>query len=167
MSDWWLCKAGVRLFAQVDRRWPDRDHASDGSVGDTSHQARPSDHNPDPDTGVVRAIDIDADLGTPQASQRLANQLVACAGKGRARGRVAYVIHRGRIASATSGWKWRPYDGTDPHDRHIHVSFTPAGDHDGHRFRLSVFTEPGRIKRLIKRLRRRIRRARRRLRRIT
>lgn len=172
-ADPWLCAAGTRLRTQIGRRWPDRDTASDGWIGDDAHADRPSDHNPAPGSGVVRAIDIDADLhGGPHAMQRLCNQLVACAADGKDRNRLSYVIYNGRIASGTYNttyWKWRAYDG-DPHTHHAHVSFTTSGDLDGHRFPLPVFTEPGRLSRLITRLTRRIdrlrlrrRRARRRL----
>jgi hypothetical protein len=42
---------------------------------------------------------------------------------------VAYVIWNRRIASAKSKppWSWRPYDGEDPHENHVHVSFNRTG----------------------------------------
>lgn len=57
---WRLSKGLERLRAQVNDKWPNRRKDSDGSVGDTSHAARPSDHNPD-SRGVVHAIDITHD----------------------------------------------------------------------------------------------------------
>ena len=148
---WWLSKSGVVLMAQVNRRWPDRDHASDGTIGDAAHMQRQSDHDPDYSStppGVVRAIDIDSDLGGPHAAQRLANQLIACARLGEDAGRLSYVIFDGHIASGTyptTYWKWRPYTGSDPHTNHIHVSFTSAGDQSGTEFPLPIFSE--RVKR--------------------
>jgi len=53
-----LCKGGVKLRDQVNRRWPRRDKASDGWIGDRAHSERISDHNPNK-AGVVHAIDID------------------------------------------------------------------------------------------------------------
>lgn len=57
-----LSKAAIQLREQFDDTYPDRDRRSDGWIGDTRHASRPSDHNPDPKTGVVRAIDIDRDV---------------------------------------------------------------------------------------------------------
>lgn len=168
MTDsWWVSAAAAQLRAQVDKRWPHRDHGADGTIGDAAHSSRESDHNPCWDCtgahhGVVRALDIDADLGGKHAAQRLANQLVGCAHDGKDRGRLSYVICNGRIASGTYPadlWEWRPYDGTDPHTSHIHVSFTEAGDLDDHPFPLAIFDEPERrrLTRLWHRLTRRIR----------
>ena len=119
-----LCKPGVRLRDWVDDNWPNRDRASDGWIGDVAHQARPSDHNPDA-LGIVRAIDIDADLkpGTKDRSEahRLVDTLRAQARQGTRP--IAYIIWAGKIASPRSLWRWRPYTGTNPHMHHIHVSF--------------------------------------------
>jgi hypothetical protein len=57
-----LCKAGQQLRLQFDDTYEDRDRRSDGWIGDLRHTSRPSDHNPDPKTGVVRAIDVDKDV---------------------------------------------------------------------------------------------------------
>lgn len=138
---WWLSEAGQRLRKQVDAKYPKRDKRSDGSIGDASHQARKSDHNPDRTSrpaGVVRAIDIDADLDPKD--RRGAWQLAEALRKAAASGdkRIRYVIYDGRITSGTypwSRWKWRVQKG-DPHRHHIHVSFTKAGDHDGKPFRI-------------------------------
>jgi hypothetical protein len=46
------------LFAEFDKIAPSRDHASDGSIGDTAHQQEVSDHNPD-ETGSVPIHDAD------------------------------------------------------------------------------------------------------------
>lgn len=116
MADYYLAASLVALRAEVDRRWPNRDKGSDGWIGDTSHQARKSDHNPDYDSGgVVRAIDVDKDGIT------VAELLAAVVRDPR----VAYVIWNRRIASATDDgmpWDWEPYNGTNPHDKHIHIS---------------------------------------------
>lgn len=136
-----LCAAGVTLRNQINRKWPRRDKKSDGWIGDTRHSATKSDHNPDRKAGgVVRAIDIDADLkikaGDHALAEELAEQLRIAAKLGEHR--ISYIIFQGRIASAKSDWKWRIYTGTSPHNHHIHCSFTPAGDDDGSRFRLPI-----------------------------
>ena len=157
MSDYWLCDAGDRLFSQVNRRWPKRGHASDGWIGDASHQAAVSDHNPcwtctGERYGVVRAIDIDASLTAPDAynytndSWDLANQLRNAMVKGD--DRISYVIawdptrKQDYIASLNPAYqplgRWREYTG-DSHINHIHVSFTPLGDFRGVKFDLPIF----------------------------
>jgi len=114
--EWHLAASLIALGNEVNAKWPNRDDASDGAIGDASHQARPSDHNPDYDAGgVVRAIDIDKDGITVQA---LLNAVLRDP-------RVAYVIWDHRIASATEDgtpWNWEPYNGTNPHTGHVHIS---------------------------------------------
>lgn len=114
--EWHLADSLIALGNEVNAKWPNRDDASDGALGDASHQARASDHNPDYSAGgVVRAIDIDKDGITVQA---LLNAVVRDP-------RVAYVIWDRRIASATEDgtpWNWEPYNGTNPHTGHVHIS---------------------------------------------
>jgi hypothetical protein len=132
-----LCKAGQQLRLQVDDSFPDRDRTSDGWIGDTRHQARPSDHNPDAE-GIVRAIDIDRDLSgkaKPDLMPDLADQIRHAAKSDK---RVAYIIFEGKIASAKSLWHWRAYKGINPHRHHCHVSFTKAGDTDGSFFNIPM-----------------------------
>jgi hypothetical protein len=127
-----LCKAGQQLREQFDDTFPDRDRRSDGWIGDLRHSARPSDHNPDPATGVVRAIDVDRDVhksGKPDLMPDIADQLRIAAKKGEKR--ISYIIFAGRIASPRMGWRWRKYSGSNPHNAHCHVSFTKQGDTDG------------------------------------
>ena len=133
-----LCKAGQQLRLQVDDSFPDRDRTSDGWIGDTRHQARPSDHNPDAE-GIVRAIDIDRDLSNkakPDLMPDLADQIRLCAKAGDKR--ISYVIFDGRIASFKKAWAWRPYDGINKHNHHCHVSFTKQGDTDSSFFNIPM-----------------------------
>lgn len=126
-----LCKAGRQLREQIDDWFPDRDRSSDGWLASSLHAQRSpvSDHNPDPSSGVVRAIDIDADLSKQKGlSVYLADQIRLA---GKRDKRLAYVIHRGWIASQKSKWEFKEYKGINSHDHHIHVSFTKAGDDDG------------------------------------
>jgi hypothetical protein len=160
MADPWLCDAGTTLRNQINRRWPNRDTASDGWIGDAAHCPGTSDHCPDPATGVVRAIDVDRDLarGDRTAMERLVGQLRRYCKDRKDHGRVAYIIFDGAIASRTHGWTWRPYNGANPHDKHCHVSFTEGGDHRGGMFGLPIFTAPHRqrLTKLIDRLNDRI-----------
>ena len=126
-----LCAAGVQLRDQIDTWYPDRRSTSDGWIGDARHSATKSDHNPDK-FGVVRAIDIDSRLdSSEQISIYLADQIRVCAKTDK---RISYVIHNGFIASRVFGFKWRRYRGINPHKKHIHISFTKAGDKDGKEF---------------------------------
>jgi hypothetical protein len=134
-----LCKAGQQLREQFDDTFPDRDRRSDGWIGDLRHSARPSDHNPDKTSGVVRAIDVDRDVhksGKPDLMPDIADQLRIAAKKGEKR--ISYIIFAGRIASPRMGWRWRKYSGSNPHNAHCHVSFTKAGDTDGSFFNIPL-----------------------------
>jgi len=135
---WKLSKAAARLREQVDDAFPDRDRTSDGALGDARHAARPSDHNPDPASGWVRAIDLDADLRSHKSEAfDLADQLRLLA---RSDKRISYIIFNGKIASYKRNFKWRKYTGINPHKTHIHVSFTSKGDLDDAMFRIPILT---------------------------
>ncbi len=114
-AGWYLAPSLIALIAECDERWPNRDHASDGSIGNAEHAARTSDHNPDRSAGgIVRAVDVDVD-GIDV--QELLDATVRD-------DRAWYVIYNRRIASATDDgtpWDWEPYDG-DPHTGHVHIS---------------------------------------------
>jgi hypothetical protein len=133
-----LCKAGQQLREQFDDSFPDRDRTSDGWIGDTRHASRPSDHNPDPSSGIVRAIDLDRDVSgkaKPDLMPDIADQLRRLAKTDK---RIAYIIFNGRIASPRLGWRWRKYTGSNPHNHHCHVSFTRKGDQDGSFFQVPL-----------------------------
>jgi hypothetical protein len=130
-----LSKAAEQLRSEINAKYPKRDKRSDGWIGDTAHNARKSDHNPDKQ-GWVRAIDIDADLvkGSSKESWLFAEQIKTIALKGDKR--ISYVIHQHRIASPKQNWTWRVYKGSNPHVSHIHISFTEAGDLNGKAFKI-------------------------------
>jgi hypothetical protein len=130
-----LCVAGIKLRDQVNKNYPARDKASDGWIGDTKHQKTKSDHNPD-SKGIVRALDIDADLGKGYDSLELAESLRNAAKNGDKR--ISYIIHKKKIASKVLGWKWRAYVGSNPHISHIHISFTELGDNDKKAFDINI-----------------------------
>jgi len=131
-----LCKAGQQLRTQIDDDYPDRDRKSDGWIADARHLAKGnSDHIPDAKLGIVRALDIDADLSAhKEEAYALVEKLRKCAKKGDKR--IKYIIYDGKIMSPILGWKRRPYKGPNPHRSHFHISFTTLGDKDGSYFKL-------------------------------
>lgn len=120
------------LRLQLNAIAPNRDKSSDGGVGDTSHAAGRSSHNPDRtgnpeyDDGdlddEIRARDFDVDLRVPGLTARMVvNHLV----KGAREGRfwwLRYIIYDGVIWTAGNGWESRTYTGSNPHDKHFHVN---------------------------------------------
>src|SRR5687768_4945347 len=111
MSEAYLAPSLARGRTSINTRWPGRDKASDGWIGDKAHQSRKSDHNPD-SSGVVRALDIDRDgLHVPTV---LAAMFLHPS--------VRYVIHNEKIYHADSKFKPRRYTGSNKHKGHIHAS---------------------------------------------
>lgn len=115
---WKLAPALTALISDVNDEWPLRSKVSDGTIGDASHSARKSEHNPnrepgdDVPDGYVTAADITTD-GVDKS--RLIAVLIADP-------RTWYVIHDRAIYSRTYGFARRSYTGSNPHTSHIHVS---------------------------------------------
>lgn len=110
---WYVAPALQQLLEEVNATYPGRDKTSDGAVGDVSHSARKSDHNPDyADGGVIRARDFDKD-GMD------AWRLVTLAINDH---RVQYVIHAGSFWDRKYGFQRRGYTGVNAHHGHVHVS---------------------------------------------
>ena len=132
--NWKLSKAAQQLREQIDDEYPERSRKSDGTIGDSRHSARKSDHNPDAN-GIVRALDITSDLGShPEEAHALVEKIRQCAKKGDKR--IKYIIFDGKIMSPILNWKRRKYTGPNPHRSHFHISFTTLGDKDGSWFNL-------------------------------
>ena len=122
MASWRVAKSLLTLRDQVDAEHPLRSKVSDGTVGDVSHAARVSDHNPGPD-GVVEAMDLTHDLAHGVDTWAMAETL-----RLNRDARIDYVISNGRIFSGQAGsqpWVWRKYTGSNSHAKHIHVSVDP------------------------------------------
>src|SRR5437773_2259538 len=116
---WREARALLRLLEQVNQKWPNRSKLSDGELGDTSHSARISDHNPNAE-GVVCALDVTNDPNHGLVSRQLAEELIHSQDN-----RIKYIISNREIASGPSGpspWKWRQYNGLNPHEHHMHIS---------------------------------------------
>lgn len=131
MVDFVVDKGLNVLLGQINRMAPNRSKASDGSVGDPDHQERDSDHNPEdsedadapgnPDNQVdARDFTHDpargADMADISENIRISRDR-----------RVKYVIFNRRIFSSyrvgtRAAWTWGPYSGSNPHDKHMHVS---------------------------------------------
>lgn len=109
---WHLAPALEQLRAEVNKKWPGRSKASDGTIGDASHSARTSDHNPN-SRGSVNAMDITVsgiDKGT----------LIAVAKKHPS---VRYIISDRKIMNRDIGnFRARTYTGSNPHTKHVHIS---------------------------------------------
>lgn len=135
---WKLAAAAATLRNQVNARYPKRDKASDGTIGDQAHRRRISDHNPDK-SGYVMALDLDEDFGPPGTSRVFADQLVDYM---RTSGdkRIKNIVYEGRVASGTYSahkWVWRNAPSLG-HDHHIHISFAEPAKHDGRPFPLPI-----------------------------
>lgn len=130
--DYFLAPAAVTLRDEVNAAFPKRDKASDGWIGDASHAARKSSHNPcwtcsGRAHGIVRGLDIDISPdGRPDADLA---KVVLQATIGDPR--VWYVIHDGKIYSRTFGWQPMVYTGSNPHREHVHVSLNGANGVSG------------------------------------
>lgn len=116
---WRLAKSLEKLRAQLNAAAPSRSKASDGSIGDAAHASRASDHNAwirDGKLGVVSAIDITHDPKNGVNGGEIAAAVLKDP-------RTKYVIWNRRIANPDiSSGAWRPYTGSNPHDKHVHIS---------------------------------------------
>ena len=118
------------LLHQINEHAPNRDKRSDGSIGDTNHRNRTSDHNPwildPPGPNVVSARDFThspatgCDIGEIFEAIRLSKDR-----------RVKYMIFDWQICSSYpahgyAAWEWRPYTGPNGHRTHGHMSVQPS-----------------------------------------
>ena len=110
---WRLAPSLIALEAEANRLAPRRSQASDGSIGDSAHRHRKSDHNPS--GGIVHAIDLTADPRGGFDAHAHGRAIAA-----RRDPRVAYLISNRQIWEPATGW--RRYDGENPHTKHLHVS---------------------------------------------
>lgn len=146
---WRVASSLDQLLSQLNTMFPNRSKDSDGSIGDTRHQAESSsDHNPwvqDGAEGVVTARDFTNDPAHGLSSEDLANALLASRDV-----RIKYIISNKKIASGTDqghiAWAWRPYTGSNAHNHHVHVSVKSAkalyDDDQPWDFKLSTVSTP-------------------------
>lgn len=130
----WMLTDGLgNLRSQVDERWPARDKASDGTIGDAAHQAEVSGHNRDDTAGSkpewagdtdsvaeVRAWDMDSDLNEPgTTAQMLVDHLRALPNFATV---IRYVIFNRTMYHERDGFAPTAYTGASAHTEHIHFS---------------------------------------------
>ena len=104
----------IKALQDATQRWPNRNRASDGIMGDPAHRARKSDHN----TGD--AFDLTHDPANGVDCGKLSRDVTADA-------RAKYVIWNREIWSRSKAAQgWRAYNGANPHTKHMHVSIIAA-----------------------------------------
>ncbi|HTV71183.1 MAG TPA: peptidoglycan-binding domain-containing protein [Rhizobiaceae bacterium] len=129
---WRLAKSLTVLRDQINQLSPNRSKVSDGTIGDPAHSKRKSDHNPN-GAGVVTALDLTNDPAHGIVSNDLALALVASRDT-----RIDYIISNGKIySSSVQPWKARAYKGSNPHNKHVHISVKDHLADDGAKWDLS------------------------------
>lgn len=149
----WVLTKNLQAFRdQMNLYFPNRDKASDGSIGDAAHASGTSGHNPDDsaydnaewdndsDTkSEVRAIDVDDDLRDSNGvtMEDVLQHLLRLA-KSDPKFPIRYMIYNKRIFSSTSGWVQKAYTGSSPHTEHLHLSgaYSDAADENVYNYRL-------------------------------
>jgi hypothetical protein len=135
---WTNAPALRAIIADANNVAPGRSTASDGTVGDLTHQAQgaQSDHNPDA-RGVVHAVDITNDPAHGMDTWFWA-QIIADRIKSGAETRVRYLVsndgHKDVIFNPSVSMVWRQ-NGSAPkqdHTNHLHTSIlsTVAAEND-------------------------------------
>jgi hypothetical protein len=127
--------ASTSLVNEFNAISPNRDKASDGTIGDLAHSESVSDHNLDEsgNTGSasdtdnldeVHARDVDSSGPWPPgwSMERFVWTVLYRCRKGTER-RLRYVIFNRRIWRKSNGWVTEDYSGSNPHDKHAHFSF--------------------------------------------
>lgn len=105
------------LLLQATALWSNRRTDSDGIVPSAAHTAAnpTSDHEPGA-AGYCHAVDLSHDPANGCDCAAITEKLRASRDP-----RIKYVIFNRRIFSPST-WEWRPYSGSNPHDKHLHMS---------------------------------------------
>lgn len=137
---WVVTKSLARLKSDFNTTFPNKSHASDGTIGDAAHQAEVSGHNPDDTPGSkseytdadnipeVRAIDVDNILrADPVNMQTVIDRMLKSPND---LNRLMYIIYNRQIWRKRNGWRKEVYTGASAHTEHAHFSGDPAFDED-------------------------------------
>lgn len=114
-----LVPALVTLRNQINAAHPNRSRRSDGWIGDTSHAARFSYHNPDRNNWV-HAIDVTHDPRNGVDIDRFTDELVV-----RPDFRLLELIAN-RWYWNFRNPRWVRYTGSNGHFQHVHISVKPG-----------------------------------------
>lgn len=125
---WRIARSLETLRDQIDSRYPNRSKESDGTIGDPDHRSRSSDHNPWYQEHIVTALDITHDPDNGVDIDRLTDELAASRDD-----RIKYLIANRLILDTRPEfhpWQWVPYQGPNPHTRHMHISVVSSSASD-------------------------------------
>ncbi len=107
-----------KALTDATARFPNRNRASDGIMGDAAHQRRRSDHN------LGNAFDLTHDPINGVDCNALSRLVISDA-------RVTYVIWNRQIYNRSRADEgWRAYGGANPHTHHMHVSIRAVSRND-------------------------------------
>jgi hypothetical protein len=126
-AEWVTVPCLLTLRSEFNAIAEGRPKGADGTIGDQAHADRVSDHNPD-ETGAVPVRDADhlnevhaLDITTYPGLDKAVRFILGRCRSG-AEKRLRYIIWDHEIFEASSDWRARTYDGTDPHTGHAHFS---------------------------------------------
>lgn len=120
-ASWRVARSLTQLTTECNVFAPHRSKVLDGTIGDASHAAHCSRHNPH--NGIVYAKDFTHDPKGGFDSYLVAREIVKHPPKD-----LAYIISNRQIASRTGGWIWKKYTGADAHTNHMHVGVGVGSD---------------------------------------
>ncbi|WP_052684695.1 peptidoglycan-binding domain-containing protein [Lentzea aerocolonigenes] len=115
---WRVARSLLTLRDQINAAFPNRNKASDGTIGDENHDST-SDHTPWYG-GIVTALDITHDPAHGMDIDKFTDQLAASRDP-----RIKYLIANALILDSRppyNPWKWVRYNGSNPHRSHVHIS---------------------------------------------
>lgn len=125
IMSWTLAPCLKQMFKEANTIAPNRNKASDGSIGDAAHSGTVSDHNPS--NGIVHAIDITHDPSGGFDSWVYAEKLRLSRDR-----RIKYLISQGKFCRSYDkpgipAWTWsREKDWG--HYAHVHVSINSGSE---------------------------------------